>query len=58
MSMIKKCVQKEIDRVIKETWMKNIQADYHNEYMLKEDSLKCCFYYQDRKSTRLNSSHL
>lgn len=47
--MIKKCVQKEIDRVIKETWMKNIQADYHNEYMLKEDSLKCCFYYHLRR---------
>ena len=38
-----------IDRTIKQVWKDNISKDYSSDYMLKEDSLKCCFYYHLRR---------
>lgn len=49
---MKKLPQKtriEIDKIIKETWKKNMQQDYDSNHMLKEDSMKCCFYYHLRR---------
>lgn len=40
---------KEIDHTIKEIWLNNIAKDYSNHFLLKEDSLKCCFYYHLRR---------
>lgn len=50
--MIDKSLIEYIDSVIKEIWTTNIQEDYLSDSMLKEDSLKCCFYYHLR--TRLS----
>lgn len=47
--MISPKIIKEIDAIIKETWLKNIQKDYSNLYLLKEDGLKCSFYYHLRR---------
>ena len=47
--MISKSVIKEIDRTIQEIWLNNIAKDYSNHFLLKEDSLKCCFYYHLRR---------
>lgn len=47
--MISKAVIEKIDRTIKEIWIHNICTDYSNEYILKEASLKCCFYYHLRR---------
>lgn len=47
--MISKSVIKEIDRTIQEVWLNNIAKDYSNYYLLKEDSLKCSFYYHLRR---------
>jgi hypothetical protein len=38
--MVKKSVVQEIDRVIKDVWMKNIPKDYHENYLINEDSSK------------------
>ena len=46
--MIKKSVQKEIDRVLKSIWLNEIQQDYMENCLLKEDSLKCAIYYHLR----------
>jgi len=57
--MVKKSVLKEIDRVIKESWLKNIKSDYHNNHILKEDSLKNCLYHHIRRKlgTRFLEEH-
>lgn len=47
--MIKREILKEIDRIIKECWKSNIQKDYWEEYLLREDSLKCALYFHLRK---------
>ena len=47
--MISENVMKEIDHTIKEIWLNNIAKDYSNHFLLKEDSLKCCFYYHLRR---------
>ncbi len=58
--MIKKSIIKEIDRTIKTVWKNNIQKDYWNEYLLREDSLKCAMYYHLRKNLDrlLRENHL
>ena len=58
--MIKKRVMKEIDRSIKTIWKKDIQKDYLEEYLLREDSLKCAMYYHLRKKLDklLRENHL
>ena len=38
-----------IDRAIKTVWLNNIQADWQNDALLREDSLKCAFYYHLRR---------
>lgn len=47
--MVPKRVVKQIDRVIKETWIDDIQKDYFSISLLREDSLKCAFYYHLRR---------
>ena len=47
--MVSEDVIEQIDRVIKEIWVKNLPDDYADNYMLKEASLKCCFYYHLRR---------
>ena len=47
--MVKKSVIKEIDKTIKEIWKENIQKDYWNDYLDREDTLKCALYYHMRK---------
>jgi hypothetical protein len=47
--MIKKSVIKKIDRIIKRIWIENISSDYKNLHLLKEDTLKNCFYYHLRR---------
>ena len=58
--MIKKRVMKEIDRSIKTIWKKDIRKDYLEEYLLREDSLKCAMYYHLRKKLDklLRENHL
>lgn len=46
--MVSKQVVKEIDKTIKEIWLNNIRKDWNNDYLLREDSLKCCLYYHLR----------
>ena len=46
---VPKSIRKDIDRIIKETWKKNMHKDYYDCNMLKEDSMKCCFYYHLRR---------
>ncbi len=41
-----------IDKIIKDIWITNIQSDYSNYHLLKEDSLKNSFYFHLR--TRLS----
>ncbi|MFT9847780.1 hypothetical protein [Aneurinibacillus sp. REN35] len=38
-----------IDKCIKETWLYDISRDYHNFFLLKEDTLKNAFYYHLRR---------
>ena len=38
-----------LDKIIKDTWTKNISRDYASLHLLKEDSLKNCFYYHLRR---------
>ncbi len=47
--MVKKSVIKEIDKTIKEIWRDNIRKDYRNDYLDKEDTLKCDLYYHMRR---------
>ena len=47
--MVSKEVLTEIDRVIKEVWVKDIKKDYLNGALLREDSLKCGLYYHLRR---------
>ena len=47
--MISKELLYQIDYAIKEAWMQDVQKDYASDYMLKEDSLKCCLYYHLRR---------
>ena len=47
--MVKKEVLREIDRVIKSVWLREIKRDYLNGALLYEDSLKCGIYYHLRK---------
>ena len=57
---VPKSIRKDIDRIIKETWKKNMHKDYYDCNMLKEDSMKCCFYYHLRRklSTTLKKYNL
>lgn len=59
-TMIDKSVIKELDRVIKDIWMTEIQNDYNNGYILKEDSLKCNLYYhmRNRLESLLSANNL
>jgi len=41
-------VIKQIDKAIKEIWLNEIQSDYNNYLLLKEDALKCGFYHHLR----------
>lgn len=58
--MVGKDVIKEIDRVIKETWTSNVYQDYNKNYIMNEDSLKCCLYYHLRRklASILADNHL
>lgn len=47
--MVKKSIIKEIDRTIKEIWKEDICKDYWNDYLDKEDTLKCDLYYHMRR---------
>lgn len=47
--MISKAILEQIDYTIKQTWRNNVAKDYLADHMLKEDSLKCCFYYHLRR---------
>ena len=47
--MIKKALLKEIDRAIKEIWLRPIKKDYFDVYLIKEDALKCSMYYHMRR---------
>ena len=38
-----------IDRAIKTTWLNNIQADWRDNALYREASLKCAFYYHLRR---------
>ncbi len=46
--MIDNYVIKEIDRIIKDTWVNEIAKDYNNAYLLKEASLTCSLYFHLR----------
>ena len=50
--MIKKIVLREVDRIIKETWKKDISSDYWHDYLDKEDTLKCDLYYHLRRKLK------
>lgn len=47
--MVAQEVINEIDRVIKACWKEDIPRDYMEEYLLREDSLKCALYYHLRQ---------
>ncbi len=47
--MLKKKLLIEIDRTIKEIWLKNIKEDFKNNYFWHEDDIKCSFYYHLRR---------
>ena len=47
--MVKKSLLKEIDRTIKESWLRSIKKDYRDVCLIKEDSLKCSLYYHIRR---------
>lgn len=47
--MINQSTIEEIDRVIKETWLKEIPKDYDASHLLKEASLQCSLYFYLRK---------
>lgn len=40
---------RELDKVIKTIWEKNIQEDYHNKLILNEDTMKNAIYFHLRK---------
>ena len=58
--MVKKTVTKEIDRVIKEIWMKNIPKDFNEDYLINEDSLKMaqCYHMRRKLSALLKENNL
>ncbi len=47
--MVKESVLIEIDRTIKDVWLKNIKQDYMSDSMINEDCLKVCMYYHMRR---------
>jgi len=47
--LISKEIVEKIDATIKNTWINNIQKDYNSLSLLKEDSVKCSFYYHLRR---------
>ena len=47
--MIKKAVIREIDRVIKETWLKDIRKDYNEGWLWREYALQSCLFFHLRK---------
>ena len=51
--MVKKSIIKEIDRVIKETWLKDIKKDYNEGWLWKEYALQNCLFFHLRR--RLSS---
>ena len=58
--MIKKSVEKEIDRVIKDIWNKNIPKDFKSGYIINEDCLKMslCYHLRRRLASLLNDNNL
>lgn len=46
--MVKKSVLQEIDRNIKYIWKNDIETDYWDDFLDKEDTLKCDLYYHMR----------
>lgn len=48
-AMLKAEVLKEIDRTVKQCWITNIVKDYKDEYLFREDALKCALYYHLRR---------
>ena len=46
--MIKKSILQEIDRTIKYIWKNDIQRDYWDDFLDKEDTLKCDLYHHMR----------
>lgn len=59
-TMIKKNVQKEIDKAIKDIWLHNICNDYGNGLLIKEASLQCSLYHhlQNRLDILLKENNL
>lgn len=47
--MAKQLVIKQVDRVIKETWLNNVKRDYEGCHLLKEDALKASLYFHVRR---------
>lgn len=58
--MIKKSVKQEIDRVIQETWMKNIPKDFRDGYIINEDCLKMslCYHLRRKLASILKENNL
>jgi hypothetical protein len=58
--MVKKSVVKEIDRVIKDIWIKNIQKDYKEDYLINEDCLKMamCYHMRRKMASLLKENNL
>ena len=58
--MIKKSIRKEIDKVIKNIWLRNICTDYGNGFLIKEASLQCSLYHhlQNELNFLLQQNHL
>lgn len=38
-----------LDKRIKEVWLREVAKDYNDDHLLKEDALKCSFYYHLRR---------
>lgn len=47
--MISNSIKTKIDSTIKDIWQNSIRKDYENDHLLKEDTLKNCFYYHLRR---------
>jgi hypothetical protein len=50
--MIKKCVKKEIDKIIKDVWLYNISYEYSRGALIKEASLQCSLYHHLQNSLK------
>lgn len=58
--MIKKKVAKEIDRIVREIWSKNIPKDFAKGFIINEDCLKMslCYHLRRKLSSILNENNL